>query len=149
MTWIRSPLLKHLPPQQLSEAEVLIVQASNELVKAKLAELGIADSDSFQIENSATSSYVPAMVEVLYDRLQRRGFLERDVRRMVNQDRNVFSALLVKLGVSLLAILALAGVAAGLYAMIAATILFALLAFYFIMRYESIKSQASRTRTAQ
>jgi malate dehydrogenase (oxaloacetate-decarboxylating)(NADP+) len=39
------------------------------------------------------------MVDMLYKRLQRRGFLERDVRRMVNQDRNVFAALLLKLGV--------------------------------------------------
>ena len=68
-------------------------------VKAKLAELGIDKPDSFQIENSAISSHVPAMVEMLYERLQRRGFLERDVRRMVNQDRNVFASLLLKLGV--------------------------------------------------
>jgi malate dehydrogenase (oxaloacetate-decarboxylating)(NADP+) len=32
------------------------------------------------------------MVEYLYARLQRRGFMERDVKRMVNNDRNVFSA---------------------------------------------------------
>ncbi|HEX4846942.1 MAG TPA: phosphate acyltransferase, partial [Novosphingobium sp.] len=53
----------------------------------------------FEIENSAVSGHVPAMVELLYERLQRRGFLERDVRRMVNQDRNVFASLLLKLGV--------------------------------------------------
>jgi malate dehydrogenase (oxaloacetate-decarboxylating)(NADP+) len=64
-------------------------------VKAKLAELGIEDSDTFQIENSAISEHVPAMVELLYERLKRRGFLERDVRRMVNQDRNVFASLLL------------------------------------------------------
>ena len=68
-------------------------------VKAKLTELGIDKPDSFEIENSAISSHVPAMVEMLYERLQRRGFLERDVRRMVNQDRNVFASLLLKLGV--------------------------------------------------
>jgi len=38
------------------------------------------------------------MVEFLYKRLQRRGYTERDVRRMVNQDRNVFASLLVALG---------------------------------------------------
>ncbi len=36
-----------------------------------------------------------------------------------------------------------------LYALIAATILFALLAFYFAMRYENTKSQANRTRDIQ
>ncbi len=34
----------------------------------------------------------------LYQRLQRRGYTERDVRRMVNQERNVFAALLLAIG---------------------------------------------------
>ena len=38
------------------------------------------------------------MVEYLYARLQRRGYTERDVRRMVNQDRNTFASLLLALG---------------------------------------------------
>jgi malate dehydrogenase (oxaloacetate-decarboxylating)(NADP+) len=38
------------------------------------------------------------MVEYLYRRLQRRGYTERDVRRMVNQDRNTFASLLLALG---------------------------------------------------
>jgi malate dehydrogenase (oxaloacetate-decarboxylating)(NADP+) len=36
---------------------------------------------------------------MLYERLQRRGFMERDVRRMVNQGRNVFASALLKLGI--------------------------------------------------
>jgi hypothetical protein len=67
-------------------------------VKDKLRELSVADPDAFEIQNSLDSELVPAMVEHLYDRLQRRGFTERDVRRMVNQDRNVFASLLVALG---------------------------------------------------
>jgi malate dehydrogenase (oxaloacetate-decarboxylating)(NADP+) len=63
-----------------------------------LTELGVGDPDSFEIHNSAVSPLVPEMVAYLYERLQRRGFLERDVRRMVNQDRNVFASLLVALG---------------------------------------------------
>ena len=70
----------------------------DQLVRDKLVELGIGNPDSFEIHNSAISPHVPAMVEMLYERLQRRGFLERDVRRMVNQDRNVFASALVKLG---------------------------------------------------
>ncbi|MCH7628113.1 MULTISPECIES: NADP-dependent malic enzyme [Novosphingobium] len=64
----------------------------------KLNELGVADADSYEIHNSAVSPLVPEMVAYLYEQLQRRGFLERDVRRMVNQDRNVFASLLVALG---------------------------------------------------
>jgi malate dehydrogenase (oxaloacetate-decarboxylating)(NADP+) len=67
-------------------------------VHDKLLELGISNPDSFEIHNSATSPHVPAMVDYLYQRLQRRGFLERDARRMVNQDRNIFGSLLVALG---------------------------------------------------
>ncbi len=67
-------------------------------VKDKLKELDVEDPDAFEIQNSADCEYVPAMVDYLYERLQRRGYTERDVRRMVNQERNVFAALLVALG---------------------------------------------------
>ncbi len=75
-----------------------VLVGRTQAVHDKLLELGISNPDSFEIHNSATSSHVPAMVEYLYARLQRRGFLERDVKRMVNQDRNVFASLLVALG---------------------------------------------------
>jgi len=64
----------------------------------KLHQLSVSDPGSFEIQNSKTSEHVPAMVDFLYKRLQRRGYTERDVRRMVNQERNVFAALLVALG---------------------------------------------------
>ena len=70
----------------------------DQAVRDKLKELGIEHPDSFEIHNSAISPHVPAMIEMLYERLQRRGFMKRDVKRMVNQDRNVFASLLVKLG---------------------------------------------------
>ena len=75
-----------------------VLVGRDQMVRDKLVELGIGNPDSFEIHNSAISPHVPAMVEMLYERLQRRGFLERDVRRMVNQDRNVFASALVKLG---------------------------------------------------
>jgi malate dehydrogenase (oxaloacetate-decarboxylating)(NADP+) len=55
-------------------------------------------SGAFEIENSVDSALVPQMVAHLYERLQRRGYTERDVRRMVNQDRNTFASLLLALG---------------------------------------------------
>ncbi|MCW1984898.1 NADP-dependent malic enzyme [Novosphingobium capsulatum] len=64
----------------------------------KLSELGVSNPSSFEIHNSNVSPLVEDMVAYLYPRLQRRGFLERDVRRMVNNDRNVFAALLLALG---------------------------------------------------
>ena len=76
-----------------------VLVGRTEAVREKLAELGVGHPESFQIENSAISIYVPAMVELLYERLKRRGFMERDVKRMVNQDRNVFASLLLKMGI--------------------------------------------------
>ncbi|MEB3416163.1 NADP-dependent malic enzyme [Alteriqipengyuania sp. WL0013] len=75
-----------------------ILVGRTEKVQAKLKELAVDDIDSFEIANSAVHDSVPQMVDFLYKRLQRRGYTERDVRRMVNQERNVFAALLVALG---------------------------------------------------
>ncbi|MBA4042950.1 MAG: NADP-dependent malic enzyme [Erythrobacter sp.] len=75
-----------------------ILVGRTKAVLDKLHQLSVGDPGSFEIQNSADSDLVPAMVEYLYKRLQRRGYTERDVRRMVNQDRNVFASLLVALG---------------------------------------------------
>ncbi|MFW5634900.1 MAG: phosphate acyltransferase, partial [Erythrobacter sp.] len=75
-----------------------ILVGRTKAVLDKLHQLSVSDPGSFEIQNSADSEHVPAMVDLLYKRLQRRGFTERDVRRMVNQERNVFAALLVALG---------------------------------------------------
>ncbi len=75
-----------------------ILVGRTEKVRGKLVELAVTDPDSFIIENSATSEHIEEMVAYLYKRLQRRGHTERDVRRIVNQERNVYAALLVALG---------------------------------------------------
>ncbi|WOF45617.1 NADP-dependent malic enzyme (plasmid) [Sphingopyxis indica] len=64
----------------------------------KLRELGVADPESYEVHNSVNSPHVPEMVDMLYKRLQRRGYLRRDCERMVNRDRNIFGSLLLKLG---------------------------------------------------
>ncbi|WP_226017683.1 NADP-dependent malic enzyme [Novosphingobium sp. FKTRR1] len=64
----------------------------------KLVELGVSNPESYEIHNSTVSPLVPEMVDFLYPRLQRRGFMTRDVQRMVNNERNVFASLLVALG---------------------------------------------------
>ena len=75
-----------------------ILVGRTEKVLEKLRELDVDNPESFLIENSAVSSRKPEMVRYLYERLQRRGYTERDVKRMVNQERNTFAALLVALG---------------------------------------------------
>ncbi|TKD50611.1 NADP-dependent malic enzyme [Sphingomonas baiyangensis] len=64
----------------------------------RLKALGIEDPSGFEVHNSRNSPLVPRMVDFLYARLQRRGFLRRECERMVNQDRNIFAALLLQLG---------------------------------------------------
>ena len=65
-------------------------------VKDMLRELG-ADPEDYEIHNSAQSPLVEKMVDRLYNRLQRRGYLRRDIQRMVNRDRNIFGALLLQM----------------------------------------------------
>ncbi|MFO1259725.1 MAG: NADP-dependent malic enzyme [Sphingomonadaceae bacterium] len=64
----------------------------------RLRALGVADPHSFEVHNSVNSPLVPKMVDALYERLQRRGYLRRDCERMVNRDRNIFGSLLLKMG---------------------------------------------------
>ncbi len=74
------------------------VLVGRDSVRDQLIALGVSDPDAFEIHNSRVSPLVPQMVDLLYERLQRRGYLRRECERLVNQDRNIFSALLVKLG---------------------------------------------------
>ncbi|PZU76757.1 MAG: NADP-dependent malic enzyme [Sphingomonas sp.] len=64
----------------------------------RLRELGIANPEEYELHNSRVSPLVPRMVDFLYARLQRRGFLRREVERMINQDRNIFGSVLLQLG---------------------------------------------------
>ena len=64
----------------------------------RLRALGVDDPHGFELHNSRHSPLVPAMVERLYARLQRRGYLLRECERMVNQDRNIFGALMLEMG---------------------------------------------------
>jgi malate dehydrogenase (oxaloacetate-decarboxylating)(NADP+) len=73
------------------------VLVGRESVHDRLKALG-ANPDDFELHNSVNSPLVPEMVEFLYNRLQRRGYLRRDCERMVNRDRNIFGGLLLQLG---------------------------------------------------
>jgi malate dehydrogenase (oxaloacetate-decarboxylating)(NADP+) len=67
-------------------------------VKATMASLGLGMADGLEIHNARLSHKNREYMEFLYKRLQRRGFLQRDCQRMVNQDRNVFAACMVATG---------------------------------------------------
>ena len=76
---------------------ILVGRTQN--IRDLMNELGVTDPDSYHIQNSMVSEHVAPMVEMLYERLKRRGFLQRDVQRMVNTDRNIFASGLLKMGV--------------------------------------------------
>ncbi len=74
------------------------VLVGREDVHDRLRSLGVDDPHAFEVHNSRTSTLVPKMVEFLYDRVQRRGYLLRDIERLVNQNRNIFASLLLQMG---------------------------------------------------
>jgi malate dehydrogenase (oxaloacetate-decarboxylating)(NADP+) len=74
------------------------VLVGREDVYDKLRALGVEYPESFEVHNSRTYKRVPEMVDFMYKRLQRQGYLPREVERMVNQDRHTFGALLLQLG---------------------------------------------------
>ena len=75
-----------------------VLVGRDDKVRANLAKLGIDDTDRFEIHNSRNSPLVPDMVNLLYERLHRRGDMKRDIQRMVNQDRNIFGSTLLAMG---------------------------------------------------
>ncbi|URD60068.1 NADP-dependent malic enzyme [Sphingomonas sp. KRR8] len=63
-----------------------------------LKELGVEDPSGYEVLNSRNSPLVGRAVDHLYQRLQRKGYLRREIERMVNQDRNYFAAAMLELG---------------------------------------------------
>ncbi|MBV8743970.1 MAG: NADP-dependent malic enzyme [Xanthobacteraceae bacterium] len=69
-----------------------------ERVRQTAKEAGFEIADGIEIVNARLSRRNAAYAAYLYERLQRRGFLQRDCQRLVNQDRNHFAACMVALG---------------------------------------------------
>ncbi|MCC5982207.1 MAG: NADP-dependent malic enzyme [Oceanicaulis sp.] len=74
-----------------------VLVAREKVAEANMKELGI-DPGSLEIWNARLSDQNPDYVDFLYERMQRRGYLRRDVQRLVNNDRNVFSACMLRFG---------------------------------------------------
>ena len=67
-------------------------------VRETLSRTGLGGTDGLEIQNARLSGHNARYVAFLYGRLQRRGALQRDCQRVVNQDRNVFAACMVATG---------------------------------------------------
>lgn len=83
--------------QQLGLGEAVLI-GREEIVRRNIAQVGLPEDVHFEVINARLSSRNTEYTEYLYKRVQRWGYLERDAQRLVNQDRNVFGALMVALG---------------------------------------------------
>src|SRR5438105_9405041 len=67
-------------------------------VRETAGTLGVELGGGIEIINAALSQRNNAYANYLYERLQRKGFLQRDCHRLINQDRNHFAACMLALG---------------------------------------------------
>jgi malate dehydrogenase (oxaloacetate-decarboxylating)(NADP+) len=76
-----------------------ILVGREELVHENMRLAGLDPAEvKLEIINARLSHWNAEFVDYLYERLQREGFLKRDVQRLINQDRNSFAASMVALG---------------------------------------------------
>ncbi|MEZ5831193.1 MAG: NADP-dependent malic enzyme [Dongiaceae bacterium] len=69
-----------------------------ERIRETIKQAGLGEASGIEMVNAANSPHTKFYHEMLYGKLQRGGFLQRDVQRMVNLDRNVFGACMVEAG---------------------------------------------------
>ena len=75
-----------------------VLVGRKEKIEKSLSEIGQQLHSGIEIVNAEISEKSDEYANFLYSRLQRRGVLTRDCLRMVNNDRNIFSACMVSLG---------------------------------------------------
>ncbi|HZZ31488.1 MAG TPA: NADP-dependent malic enzyme [Phenylobacterium sp.] len=76
-----------------------ILIGREDLVHENMLAVGLDPAEvKLEILNARLSHRNAAYVDHLYERLQRVGYLRRDVQRLINQDRNAFGASMVALG---------------------------------------------------
>ena len=76
-----------------------ILLGREELIRKNAADAGLNfDEMDIEIINARISDRNEEYTDWLYAKLQRRGYLRRDVQRMINQDRNYFGATMIARG---------------------------------------------------
>ena len=74
------------------------VLVGREDVFDRLRDLGVDDAEDYEVLNSRNSPLVGRAVDYMYAKHQRHGLLRREIERLVNQDRNYFTAAMLALG---------------------------------------------------
>lgn len=67
-------------------------------IRQTISRLGIKQADDLEIVNAAVTSHLTQYIDYLYGKLQRKGFMLRDVERMVKNDRNIFASCMIACG---------------------------------------------------
>jgi malate dehydrogenase (oxaloacetate-decarboxylating)(NADP+) len=75
-----------------------ILIGREEFVREGLKAAGLPVDADFEIIHSRTAPHTALYTDYLYERLQRRGYLKRDVTRLANIDRNVYAACMLAHG---------------------------------------------------
>jgi malate dehydrogenase (oxaloacetate-decarboxylating)(NADP+) len=76
-----------------------ILLGRDDIIRSTAERAGIElDRPGIEIVNARLSNRVEAYIDYLYARLQREGYLQRDVQRLIHNDRNHFAACMVALG---------------------------------------------------
>ena len=75
-----------------------ILIGREETVLKAIEKIGLKEAEGIEILNASKSNKNHDYFEFLYKKLKRKGFLERDCQRLVNQDRNIFASCMVANG---------------------------------------------------
>ncbi len=79
--------------------EVVLVGREKKIVE-KMKQLNISKKkrEGIVITNAALSEKIDDYIDFLYNRLQRKGYIHRDVARLVKNDRNIFASCMLACG---------------------------------------------------
>jgi malate dehydrogenase (oxaloacetate-decarboxylating)(NADP+) len=83
--------------QELGLGQAILV-GREEQVARNMALVGVPEDANLSVINARVAEHNIAFTDHIYRRLQRHGYLHRDVQRLVNNDRNTFAACMVALG---------------------------------------------------
>jgi malate dehydrogenase (oxaloacetate-decarboxylating)(NADP+) len=76
-----------------------VLVGREDLVHENMRRVGLDPAEvKLEIINARVSDRNAEFTDYLYERLQREGYLRRDVQRLINQDRNAFGCAMVALG---------------------------------------------------
>jgi malate dehydrogenase (oxaloacetate-decarboxylating)(NADP+) len=74
-----------------------VLVGRQERIEEKMRDMGLGQA-ALEIHNARLSKKRDSYLDYLYERQHRKGLLHRDCQRMVNQNRNVFAAVMVACG---------------------------------------------------